>query len=221
MIKISPSTNPCDEDKLIYYAKELQDFGVQFIHCDVMDGEFVENKCLPIELIEEISKNTQLGLDIHLMVNNPQKEINKYIKLPANYITTHFEAYANKADIISVIDLIHKEDILAGLSIKPNTNINSILPYLPYIDLILIMSVEPGASGQTFIESTIPKIKQISEFIKANGLRVKIEVDGGINKENIRNIANAGADMVVIGSAIYNAENRKEFIDYIQGVEHI
>ena len=218
MIKISPSTNPSGEENLLEYAKELQDYGVQFIHCDVMDGVFVENKCLPVDLIEQIAQNTQLGLDIHLMVDNPQNEIHKYIKLPANYITTHFEAYTNKADIIKVVDLIHKEDILAGLSIKPNTNINLILPYLPYIDLILIMSVEPGKSGQEFIESTILKIKQLNEFIKSNGLRVKIEVDGGINKENIRDIANAGANMVVVGSALYNSENRKELIDYIQGI---
>ena len=218
MIKISPSTNPCDENKLVDYAKELQDYGVQFIHCDVMDGLFVENKCLPIELIKDISFNTQLGLDIHLMVDKPEVNIKDYLNLPANYITTHYEAYANKKDITKVIDMIHKNGILAGLSISPTTNIDIILPLIPYIDLVLIMSVEPGKSGQSFIESTLSKINNVKNFISANGLRVKIEVDGGINKENIRDIANAGADMVVIGSALFNSDNRKEFIDYIQGV---
>lgn len=218
MIKISPSTNPCDESNLLEYAKELQNYDVQFIHCDVMDGKFVENRCLPIELIREISLNTQLGLDIHLMVEEPKKEVLKYLNLPANYITTHYEAYSNKSDIVKVVDLIHKKGILAGLSINPDTNIGSVLSYLPYIDLILIMSVVPGKSGQSFIYSTLAKIKQASEFIKGNGLRVKIEVDGGINKENIRDIANAGANMVVVGNALFKAEDRKEFINYIQGV---
>lgn len=218
MIKISPSTNPCDEKNLVEYAKELQGYDVQFIHCDVMDGKFVENKCLPVELIREISLNTQLGLDIHLMVDDPKKEVVKYLGLPANYITTHYEAYSDKADIIKVVDMIHKNDILAGLSINPDTNINSILSYLPYIDLILIMSVVPGKSGQSFIDSSLTKIKQVSDFIKSNGLRVKIEVDGGINKDNIRDIANSGANMVVVGNALFNADNRREFINYIQGI---
>ncbi len=218
MIRICPSTNPCDEEKLVDYAKEMQAYDIRFMHCDVMDGVFVENKCLSVEKIREITEETQIGLDIHLMVSEPLMVLDKFLELPANFITMHYEAFKNSSDILRAVDKIHKKGVLAGISIKPNTNISAIKPLLPYIDLVLIMSVEPGKSGQEFIESSIGKIKEIYSLIVQNQLRVKIEVDGGINKDNIRGVVNAGASMVVIGSALYNSEDRKNFVEYVQRI---
>lgn len=218
MIRICPSTNPCDEEKLVDYAKEMQAYDIRFMHCDVMDGVFVENKCLSVEKIREITEETQIGLDIHLMVSEPLMVLDKFLELPANFITMHYEAFKNSSDILRAVDKIHKKGVLAGISIKPNTNISAIKPLLPYIDLVLIMSVEPGKSGQEFIESSIGKIKEIYSLIVQNQLRVKIEVDGGINKDNIRDVVNAGASMVVIGSALYNSEDRKNFVEYVQRI---
>lgn len=218
MIRICPSTNPCDEEKLVDYAKEMQAYDIRFMHCDVMDGVFVENKCLSVEKIREITEETQIGLDIHLMVSEPLMVLDKFLELPANFITMHYEAFKNSSDILRAVDKIHKKGVLAGISIKPNTNISAIKPLLPYIDLVLIMSVEPGKSGQEFIDGSIGKIKEIYSLIVQNQLRVKIEVDGGINKDNIRDVVNAGASMVVIGSALYNSEDRKNFVEYVQRI---
>ncbi len=221
MVIVCPSTNPCPEDKLVEYAKKLQNLGVEFLHCDVMDGKFVDNTCLPANLIRQVSLNSLINLDIHLMVENPLEKLKEYIDINANYITLHYEAFKNPTDISRAIDMIHTRSILAGISIKPNTPVEAIFKLLPLIDLVLIMSVEPGRSGQEFIPESLDKIRTLKEIAKKNKFNIKIEVDGGINLNNMKSVIDAGANMLVMGSAFYNAKDKKKMLKAINLIKGI
>lgn len=221
MVIVCPSTNPCPEDKLVDYAKKLQKMGVEFLHCDVMDGEFVDNACLPASLIKQVSLNSLINLDIHLMVKNPLAKLKEYLDINANYITVHYEAFENSADIFNAIDKIHKRGMLAGISIKPSTPVDAIFKLLPLIDLVLVMSVEPGKSGQEFIPEVIDKIRTLKEISKKNKFNFKIEVDGGINLNNAKSVIDAGANMLVMGSAFYNATDKKALLKAIKLLNNV
>ena len=213
MIKVLPSSNPEKEDNLINYVKQLEDLGVEYLHCDVMDGIFVENKCLSVEKIREIRNNTNILLDVHLMIDNPNKHIEQYISLKPNIITIHYESVKNKSDIIKLAKRIRSKDIMFGLSIKPDTPVSDIVKFADVIDLILIMSVVPGKSGQRFIESSIEKIKDASAL--ANGRDIIIEVDGGINLDNYKDVIKAGARFLVMGSAFYKEKEKSQLLKRI------
>lgn len=219
MIRVCPSTNPCPEDMLVQYAKDLQSMGVEVLHCDVMDGNFVASKCLPIELISEVSRNTLMALDVHLMISSPLRRVKDFLKLPITYLTVHYEAFENEKDLIRTIDEIHSVGKLAGISVKPNTSIEEIKELLPLVDLVLIMSVEPGKSGQKFIAETLIKIKELSDIKQKNGLNLMIEVDGGINLDNAKLVIDAGAEMLVMGNAFYTAKNKKELLEKVQRLD--
>lgn len=220
MIKLAPSTNPSPEDELLDYAKKLQSIGVEFLHCDVMDGEFVENYCLPASLIKEISDNTLLNLDIHLMIERPLEKLKHYLDINANFITVHYEAFSSPSEILKAITLIQKKGILAGISIKPSTSIREIMGFLPLIDLVLVMSVQPGKSGQSFMPEVLDKITKLKQIATKNSLRYKIEVDGGINLDNAQQVVNAGADILVMGSAFYNSNDKQELLNKVQGLKN-
>ena len=216
MTRVMPSTNPPKEEDLLSYVKELQEIGVDFLHCDVMDGKFVEAKCLPIELINEIKNNSMLNLDVHLMIENPLKTLKKYCEMLPCYITLHYESFDRAVDLIKAIEIIKSYNIRVGISLKPNTEISNIACYLPLIDMVLIMSVEPGKSGQKFMPMALKKIKELKRLIDKNRFKVKIEVDGGINEENAKAVVFNGADYLVMGSAFYNSKNRKKLLKQIQ-----
>lgn len=218
MIKIAPSTNPCPENKLIDYIQELQNIGVEILHCDVMDGQFVENQCLPIELLEKITKNTLMFTDVHLMVANIAENIEKYLNLNVNSITVHYESFKNTTEMMDTILKIKQTGKACGISIKPETAVRNLAPILPLLDLVLIMSVEPGKSGQEFISFSTDKVLELRQLIDQNMLNVKIEVDGGINKDIARQLIEIGADYLVMGSAFYNAENKKDLLLTIQSM---
>lgn len=213
MIKVLPSSNPEKENNLINYARTLSELGVEYLHCDVMDGKFVENKCLPFDVLEGVRNNTNIGLDVHLMIEKPIKEIKKYLKLKPNIITVHYEAFKNSKQIKKMSKLVRKKDIMFGISIKPNTPVSVLVGLIDFVDLILIMSVEPGRSGQTFMESSLQKIKDAKILCGDRG--IIIEVDGGINLDNFKQVVNAGAEFLVMGKAFYNAENRSELLNKI------
>lgn len=216
MARISPSSNPEKEENLVNYVKELQGLNADFMHMDVMDGKFVENTCLNANLVNEVNKNAVIPLDVHLMVKTPKEHILNYISAGANIITVHYESYENIIDLLEDINLIRTTNhTLVGISLKPNTDISVITHILKLFDLVLIMSVEPGKSGQKFMEQVIPKIKELKQEIKNKNLNTLIEVDGGINLNNAKEIVSAGADILVMGNALYKAENRKEVIDYV------
>ena len=216
MTRVMPSTNPPKEEDLLSYVKELQEIGVDFLHCDVMDGKFVEAKCLPIELINEIKNNSMLNLDVHLMIENPLKTLKKYCEMLPCYITLHYESFDKAVDLIKAIEIIKSYNIRVGISLKPNTEISNIACYLPLIDMVLIMSVEPGKSGQKFMPMALKKIKELKRLIDKNRFKVKMEVEGGINEENAKAVVFNGADYLVMGSAFYNSKNRKKLLKQIQ-----
>lgn len=219
MARISPSSNPEKEENLVNYVKELQGLNADFMHMDVMDGKFVENTCLNANLVNEVNKNAVIQLDVHLMVKTPKEHILNYISAGANIITIHYESYENITDLLEDINLIRTTNhTLVGISLKPNTDISVITHILKLFDLVLIMSVEPGKSGQKFMEQVLPKIKELKQEIKNKNLNTLIEVDGGINLNNAKEIVSAGADILVMGNALYKAENRKEVIDYVHSL---
>ena len=218
MIKISASTNPCNENELENYVKMLQLVGVDYLHCDVMDGRFVENKCLNFETLKKVYDSTLLPLDVHLMVSNPIEELKKFMTLKPLYITLHYEAFQNKDEIMNAISLLKANKTLVGLSIKPTTKVDDIVEFLPHINLVLIMGVEPGKSGQKMLSNTPKKVKQLRSIIYEHNYNVKIEVDGGINKDNIQNITNQGCDIVVLGSALFKEKNKTNFVKDIHNM---
>ncbi|MGM9873829.1 MAG: ribulose-phosphate 3-epimerase [Bacilli bacterium] len=180
--------------------------GVDYLHFDVMDGHFVNNISFGIPLLKSISKNKQMPNDVHLMITNPEKYVDSFIASGADIITFHYEAL-NKDEIIPLIDKIHSKSVKAGLSIKPHTEVKEILPYLKHLDLVLVMSVEPGFGGQSYLENSTDKIKQLRDYIDKNNLKTLIEVDGGINEETCLKAKSAGVDILVAGSYLFSHDD--------------
>lgn len=207
MVQISTSILSI-KDNFIDNIKKLDNTSTDYIHLDIMDGNFVPNKSFSYEEMLEVKKNTTRKLDVHLMVSNPKGYINSYKNLNPEYITIHYEI----EDYLKYIDLIKSLNIKVGISIKPNTNVEEIFDILDKIDLVLIMSVEPGLGGQKFIESSIAKIKKLRKYIDENNLVVQIEVDGGINDNTSKLCINAGCNILVSGSYITNNEFYEEQI---------
>ncbi len=220
MIKVSASTNPPKEQDLVKYVKELQTSGVDMLHCDVMDTNFVDNSCLSYDLLKEVKKNTLLPLDIHLMVNEPLKAVKKYAKLGAMYITVHYEAFEWRDVFEKAVKVIRNSGAMVGISIKPTTLVKEIVPLLPLVDLVLIMGVEPGKSGQKTLSNTHRKIEELREIIRNNNYNVLISVDGGINLDNVKLMYNSGANIVVMGSALYKADNRAKVVETIHKIKY-
>ena len=199
------------KEKIKENIKLLDNEKIDYFHIDIMDGKFVENTTWKYNEIKENLDETKTKKDIHLMVNNPKKYIKQYISLKPEIITFHYEATNNPLELIKYIQ---KYNIKAGISIKPNTKVEMLKDILQYVDLVLVMSVEPGAGGQNYIENSTNKINELKEIKKSNGYNYLIEVDGGINditKEKAKN-----ADILVVGSFITKG-NYKEQIEKIQG----
>ena len=192
--------------------KLLNETDCDYIHVDVMDGKFVKNKTMPFSEMKNIYKYTDKRLDVHLMCANPLKYIEKYATLNTEYITIHVEI---NEDINKLIKLIKSFSIKVGLAIKPNTNVRDIIPYLPYVDLILVMSVEPGEGGQEFIKSSEKKVKEIRKLLEGYNIDdIEISIDGGINDETIEYCRDC--DMVVSGSYVLEGDNYQKNIDSLR-----
>ncbi len=215
-VYVSVSTDPVKEyQSMIEYAKSLQGVA-DFLHCDIMDGQFVERMTYDAGLVANINQNSTIALDVHLMCDEPYKMIEDYLHAGANVITVHYEAFADKNQIVDALKKIRKAGALAGLSFKPSTNLKDIKIYLHDCDVALVMSVQPGLSGQKFMPEAIERIAQLDRFRKENNLRFKIEVDGGINGDNAKEVVLAGCDILVSGSYLYKAENKKEAIEKLK-----
>ena len=206
MIKISPSI--LSSQNRIESINKLNKTNADFLHIDTMDGKFVPNTQMQIDEILELEKYSKIPLDIHLMVENPHEYIDKLSNKNIQYITIHIEI---NQDIHQLINLIKAKGYKVGLSIKPNTNILEIIPYLNIIDLVLIMSVEPGFGGQKFIPHSIHKAKELRKLNK----KITIEMDGGINNTNINEIKKH-VDIAVVGSYIINSNNYQEAINNLK-----
>jgi len=205
MIQIAPSILAANFAKLGEEVKEVEQAGAQLIHIDVMDGHFVPNISFGSIVLDAIRPLTDLPLDVHLMIENPDQYIEQFAQAGADYITVHVEACRH---LHRTIQLIRSYGVKAGVVLNPHTPIESIQNVLEDIDMVLLMTVNPGFGGQKFIHSVVPKIEALSTLIKERGLDIAIEIDGGITAETIVPCAQAGATIFVAGSAIYSKEDR-------------
>lgn len=212
-MKVSVSTNPPPIDKLFDYIGYLNALNIDSIHCDVMDGVFVPAKTFDYKIIKQIRKITSLPLDVHLMISN-FKTIKKYIKSGADCVTIHFEALKDIAQGQSLLLKINKLGVKSGIAINPKTQVDNIVPLLTYINQIVVMTVEPGKSGQKMIVDCLDKIKQIKKHLKSFGINdVSIMVDGGVNDKNIGLVKSAKADIVAVGNYLYKSNNRYKALE--------
>ena len=220
MIEISTSILSVEKENSLKTFYNLETAKTDYFHIDVMDGKFVENNTSEkmIEYAENIKQISNLPLDVHLMVENVNDYIEQYIPLNPSFITLHYEALKNKEKILEAINKIKENGIKCGLSVKPNTNIEQIYEYLPYIHMVLIMTVEPGRGGQELIPHTIQKIEQLKKYITENNIDIYIEADGGINLENIHQLKQAGIEIAVVGNAVIKSENYTETISKLKEI---
>ena len=196
---------------LVKDLKTLDLTDVDYIHLDIMDGKFVDNKTMPYSELKHIHKYTSKRLDVHLMVENPEKYIPLYAALNAEYIVFHVEV---DSDIMKCLKMIKQYSIKAGLAIKPNTSVSELVPYLPYLDMVLVMSVEPGKGGQSFIDGSEERINEVRELLNSYNIPAVINVDGGINNETRKYCDSA--DIVTVGSYIIGSENFQEKISSLR-----
>lgn len=213
---ISPSILAANKQHLIEDIQLVESLGVEFIHFDVMDGKFVPNTSYTIKDLDYIAPHHHLINDVHIMVENPYEVGIEFANHGADYVTFHIEATKDEAEVLKIINKLHQLKVKVGISIKPNTSVETILKYLPLIDLILVMSVEPGFGGQKFIESAIDKIKTLRQYIDKNNLSCLIEVDGGINNITGQKCKDVGVDILVAGSYLFGHDDIKERIDSLR-----
>lgn len=209
MVKIAPSILSANFAKLGEEIKDVELGGADYIHVDVMDGHYVPNITIGPLIVDAIKPTTSLPLDVHLMIKNPDQYISEFVKAGADIITVHQEASVH---LHRTIQLIKEHGIKVGVALNPGTPVEMIRDILDEVDLVLIMTVNPGFGGQSFITMTLDKIKQIATWKKERGLSFEIQVDGGVNVSTAKLCAEAGAEVLVAGSAVYNNEDRKQAI---------
>lgn len=212
MVKIAPSLLSADFACLKDEIDMIK--AAQWIHYDVMDGHFVPNISFGYSILKDVSKITDMYLDVHLMISEPSKYINNFIDSNASLIVFHYEAVGND-EINDLIDYIKSHNVDVGIAIKPDTAIEVLMPYLEKLDLVLVMSVEPGFGGQRFNPIALDKIIKLKELKQNNNYKYLIEVDGGINETTARLCRQAGVDVLVAGSYIFNSE------DYTKAIESL
>ncbi|MCI2253156.1 ribulose-phosphate 3-epimerase [Domibacillus sp. PGB-M46] len=205
MIKIAPSILSADFARLDEEIKDVEAGGADYIHVDVMDGHFVPNITIGPLIVEAIRPVTALPLDVHLMISNPDQYIETFAKAGADIITVHAEACPH---LHRTIQLIRSFGIKSGVVLNPSTPVDVLEYVIGDIDMVLLMTVNPGFGGQSFIEAVVPKIRRVRDMITKAGVSVDIEIDGGVNTETARICTEAGANVLVAGSAIYNEKDR-------------
>lgn len=220
MLKLSPSLLSADFSQLDRDINIVAQAGAQYIHLDVMDGVFVPNITFGAPVIKALRKVSDIVFDVHLMIIDPIKYIDDFCKAGADIITFHVESIS---DPVKTIEKIKMNNVKAGIVIKPHTTVKAIEKYLDMVDMVLVMSVEPGFGGQKFMPHTLDKVKELAGIKKDNNLNFEIEIDGGIGINNVREVIEAGVEVVVAGSAVFGAEDitarTKEFLEIFKELE--
>lgn len=213
MVKISPSLLSADFSRLREEIESIKNSGAEMLHLDVMDGVFVPNISFGVPVISSIRKCTDMFFDTHLMIVEPEKYIDKFIDIGSDLITFHLEA---TNDPMRCVEMIKAKGKMAAISIKPATPAEAAFPFLEVCDMILVMTVEPGFGGQSLIEDCVEKVTKIKAEINKRGLDTVIQVDGGVHDGNAKRLAEAGADILVAGSAVFGKADRKVAVDSLR-----
>ena len=216
-ILLAPSLLAANQSALREGVEFAQTAGVQSLHLDIMDGHFVPNISFGPDVVQSLRKNSNLFFDVHLMLSNPNKHYESFIRAGADLITIHLEP---EYPIEETINAIKETGVLAGIAINPETNVDAVMPYLKMVDLVLVMTVHPGFGGQKLIASCLDKVRTIKEKQLELGLGFRIEVDGGVNLENAKMCVDAGADTLVCGTSFYQSEDSIAFHKQILGLKN-
>lgn len=210
---LAPSILSADFADLGRQMRLTQDAGATWAHIDVMDGMFVPSLTIGMPVVKSLRKASDLFFDVHLMINEPKRYVEEFCDAGADMVTFHLEA---EEDIPGTIDLIHAKNVQAGITIKPGTDVETIRPFLDTVEMVLIMTVEPGFGGQSYIDACTDKIVATRKMIDETGRDIRLEVDGGVKLDNLHVVLEAGADTIVAGSAIYGgdvAANTRAFLE--------
>lgn len=206
---LAPSILAANFSNLGQQLQECAKADARWIHCDIMDGHFVPNISYGPDIVKTAADNTDAYIDVHLMIENPDRYIDHFADAGADHITVHQEACPH---LHRTIQKIHQQELTAGVAINPGTSLTVLEPILPVVDMVLLMSVNPGFGGQSFIDSTFNRLRQLKRMRDESGTGFLIEVDGGVKQNNIKQVVNAGADVLVAGSAVFKAKNIPERI---------
>ena len=212
-MKVAPSILSANFNNLLDEIRSCK--GAEYVHVDVMDGHFVPNLTIGSCVIKNLKGNISQLIDTHLMITDPLKYISDFAKAGSDIITFHYES---NSDVLETISLIKSFGVKAGISVKPNTDVSVLEPYLKDLDLVLVMSVEPGFGGQKFMDSALPKLQWLIDKKKQNDYHYLIEVDGGINEETAKLVAKSGCEVVVAGTYVFKSTNREETINYLKSL---
>lgn len=213
---LSPSILSADFSVLGDEIKTVDEAGAQYIHVDVMDGIFVPSISYGMPVIKSIRKTTKKVFDVHLMIEEPIRYIKEFVESGADMITVHVEACK---DMTATLNEIKKYGVKCGITLNPETEVEAIVPYIPMVDMVLVMSVHPGFGGQKFIESSLDKVREVRTIITEAGLNIDVEIDGGINVHNLKSALDAGANVIVAGSAVFKGDagaNVKQFLEIME-----
>ena len=213
-IKIAPSILSADFSKMGEEVKSLESCGADLVHCDVMDGVFVNNITFGIKMVEDLRKITALPLDCHLMIVHPEKYVERFAKAGADIITVHYEACQD--NLKEVLELIKSTGVKCGAVINPDTPVERIKDVIPLCDMVLVMSVFPGFGGQKFIPEALDKLREVKAIVENCGKDIDIQIDGGVSAENVAQVKEAGANVIVAGSAVFKAPDRAKIISELK-----
>ena len=203
MIKLAPSILSADFARLLEDVKKVEEAGCEYLHIDVMDGHFVPNITLGPAIVKSLRKDVNMVFDTHLMIEDPIRYVDEFARLGSDGITVHLESCK---DVHATLRRIREHGRKVGISIKPDTELDALLPYMDEVDMILVMSVEPGFGGQGYLEKSTERIREVRRMIETSGRNIDLEVDGGIRLDNLKMVLDAGANVIVAGSAVFHGD---------------